>query len=125
MVVTITVGAGGCGKCGTAAAPFSHVNRFVLLIFFFLAITCRSRAAGDRAVLDEINLARTQPRQYAAILESRMNAVAGTDAHCVQETVAFLMRQAPLVPLQSIPGLAASARLHVADQSQTGAIGHR
>jgi len=54
-----------------------------------------------------------------------MRDLPGTEERCVEETVKFLMRQAPLAPLESVPGLIASARIHVADQSATGTIGHR
>jgi uncharacterized protein YkwD len=101
------------------------VTRFSLLTLVLLAATPLCRAAGDGSVLDEINLARTQPRQYAEIVATRMRELPGTDERCVDETVKFLMRQAPLAPLRSVSGLMASARIHVADQSMTGEIGHR
>ena len=95
-----------------------------LLFYLFLApLICR--ASNDGAVLDEINLARTRPREYAAIVETRMQALRGADERCVEEAVSFLRRQRPLEPLQSTQGLAMSARQHVTDQGQTGEIGHR
>ncbi len=54
-----------------------------------------------------------------------MRSLPGTDERCLQEAISFLMRQRPLDPLESIPGLATSAQIHVDDQSSTGAIGHR
>jgi len=95
------------------------------LLFLLLAGSSLCRASGDGAVLDEINLARTQPRQYAAIVEERMRQLPGTDARCVEETASFLSRQEPLAPLRAAPGLIASARLQVVDQGATGAVGHR
>jgi uncharacterized protein YkwD len=99
--------------------------RRILLTFCFLAATGLCRASGDGSVLDEINLARTHPHEYAAIVGSRMRQLPGTEERCVEETMAFLQRQTPLEPLRAMPSLAESARLHVADQSVTGAIGHR
>lgn len=99
------------------------MKRAILLLAFFAPLLCY--ASDNGAVLDEINLARTCPQQYAAIVQQRMSAIPGADQRCVEETTAFLMRQPPLEPLQSVPGLIASARLHVADQSLSGAIGHR
>ena len=94
-----------------------------LLIFLFIApLLCH---ASDDAVLAEINLARTQPSQYAQIVQDRMEALPGADRRCVQEAVAYLKRQRPLDPLQSTAGLMMSARQMVAEQGPSGAIGHR
>jgi len=76
-------------------------------------------------VLDEINLARTHPREYAAIIEARSQALPGLDARSVAEAEAFLNRQPPLEPLQCVPGLVMSARAQVIEQGPTGQIGHR
>jgi len=94
----------------------------LLLFLFLLPLICR--ASNNAAVLDELNLARTRPLEYAAIVEARMRTIPGADDRCVEEAVAFLRRQPPLEPLQCTPGLAMSARQHVADQGPTGGIGH-
>jgi len=95
-----------------------------LLFFLFLApLVCQ--ASNDGAVLDEINLARTRPREYAEIGERRMRAMPGADQRCVSETEAFLRRQQPLAALRCVPGLVLSARQQVMDQGPTGAVGHR
>jgi len=100
------------------------VRHPVFLIFLLLApLVCR--ASDDGAVLDELNLARTHPQEYAAIVDASMRALPGADDRCLAEAEAFLRRQRPLDPLQSTPGLMMSARAHVADQGATGAIGHR
>ena len=100
------------------------VRRWALLFFLLLApLICG--AANDGTVLDELNLARTRPQEYAAIVEARMRTIPGADERCVEEAVAFLRRQRPLEPLQCIPGLAMSARQQVTDQGVTGEIGHR
>jgi uncharacterized protein YkwD len=99
------------------------VKYVVLLLLALLPLV--SRAGTDAAVLDELNLARTSPRQYAAIVEARMSALPGADERCVSEAIAFLNRQQPLAPLQSTQGLEMSARQMVSGQGATGQIGHR
>jgi uncharacterized protein YkwD len=99
--------------------------RRAILLFFFLSAPLLCRASNDSAVLDEVNLARTHPGEYAAIVEARMQAIPEVDQRCVQEAAAFLRRQSPLEPLLCTPGLVMSARQQVAGQGPTGAIGHR
>lgn len=94
---------------------------FLLLIF---TSSSAARAATQQAVLDEINLARTHPHEYANIVAGRMCTVPGADLRCVAEAVNFLERQHPIEPLQSVTGLEMSARAHVNDQGPTGKIGH-
>ncbi len=79
----------------------------------------------DGEVLDEINLARTHPADYASIVEAQMAAIPGADARCFAEAAAFLRKQRPLNALQCAPGLEMSARKHVADQGAAGGRGHR
>lgn len=104
------------GKTYVRIAPF-------LFLLFLAPLLCR--ASDDGPVLDEINLARTHPREYAEIVEARMRAMPAADQRCVAEAEAFLKRQRPLDPLQCVPGLVQSARQHVADQGPMGAIGHK
>ena len=104
---------------------YSFAVRPLAFLFFLLLTPLFSRAATDSAILDEMNLARTQPQAYAEIVAGRMRALPGADERCVAEAVAFLRRQRPLEPLQAANGLSMSARDHVADQSATGDIGHR
>ena len=99
------------------------VKHPAFLIFLLLApLICRG--SNDEGVLDEVNLARTRPAEYAKIVEMRMRAFPRADERCVAEAEAFLKRQRPLEPLQCIPGLMMSARQQVADQGPTGEIGH-
>jgi len=97
----------------------------MVLMVFMLITPLICRASNDGAVLDEINLARMHPRDYAGIVEARMEAMPGTDERCVKEAAAFLRRQRPLEALQCAPGLQASARLQVEDQGAAGSRGHR
>jgi uncharacterized protein YkwD len=99
--------------------------RLLGLLLSILAVPLLARAATDSAILDELNLARTQPAAYADIVTARMRDLPVADNRCVTEAIAFLRRQHPLEPLQAVPGLAASARDHVADQGATGETGHR
>jgi hypothetical protein len=95
-------------------------------VFFFLFLApffCQASEGGS--VLDELNLARTRPQDYAAIVEARMRDIPGADPRCVAEAAEFLRRQRPMEPLQSAPGLVMTARQHVCDQGASGQTGHR
>jgi uncharacterized protein YkwD len=67
------------------------------------------------AVIDELNSARSDPAGYA-------NKLGGGSASA--EAVAFLKQEAPVPPLALIPGLAAAAIRHAADQGPRGLAGH-
>lgn len=100
------------------------MHRLIPLIFLLFApLLAHAATAGD--VLDEINLARTRPSDYAAILEATTREIPGIDEREVEEASAFLRRQSPLEPLQCIPGLISSAQQQVDEQGPTGEIGHR
>ena len=68
--------------------------------------------AVDRAVLKELNLARTQPQAYAEIVSGRAPAL-GISPRAVAETVRFLKRQKPVGPLAESAGLTEAALAHV------------
>jgi uncharacterized protein YkwD len=99
--------------------------KYAVALFSLILAPLICDASNDGAVLEELNLARTRPHEYAASLEARMRALSGTDDRCVAEAAAFLRRQHALEPLQSCQGLAMSAREHVAEQGATGETGHR
>jgi len=104
-----------------------------LLLFAIISpVTARAGEADD-AVLAEINFARENPQAYAMRLMiqpvSDWERALGpngpaSDVAARSEAIAFLMRQAPLPPLQADDKLAAAALEHVADQGPIGAIGH-
>jgi hypothetical protein len=98
--------------------------KHALLSFLLLAAPLVSRASDDSAVLDELNLARAHPQQYAEIVDACVRDLPGADPRCVAETEAFLRRQRPVEPLQSAYGLMMSAREQVDEQGPTGEIGH-
>jgi hypothetical protein len=74
-----------------------------------------AHARLERAVLDEINLARAQPAEYARTMP---HTVAGDEAR------SFLEHQATLPALELNPLLAAAAAGHVADQGPRGGSSH-
>ena len=81
-------------------------------------------AAGlESAILDEVNLARTRPAEYAKRVRQDPG-LKEEDPAAVAEALAFLIRQKPLPPLKPDDGLAAAARFHAAAQGRTRAIGH-
>jgi uncharacterized protein YkwD len=75
------------------------------------------------SVLAELNLARTQPQAYAAIVAANGRAGREGDS-AVREAVRFLERAKPLPPLTSCPGLNRSAMDHVADTGVRGTVSH-
>ena len=99
----------------------------------------QSPSAHERAVLDETNLARTDPAAYALHLERMLPWFEGnvlmrpgsniglrTDegSAAVREAVAFLRLQEPRMALSWSDGLWRAARDHALDQGPTGATGH-
>lgn len=95
-------------------------------------------AALDKAVAEEVNLARTQPQAYAATLETYRAAFRGKlapmsggrwihtleGAAAVDEAVTFLEAQTPLAPLSWNGLLAEAAEDHARDQGPRGLVGH-
>lgn len=120
--------------------------RFLTLV---LPLLCAS-AAPDKdtpaflgkdelAVLAELNLARTKPREYVKFLEEyrkmfrdektvvfgkhvMMKRQEGIKA--VDEAIAFLKRAKPLKPLEASEGLTLAARDHAEDTGPKGIAGH-
>ncbi|OQX07604.1 MAG: hypothetical protein BWK76_24630 [Desulfobulbaceae bacterium A2] len=94
--------------------------------------------AFDQALLDEVNLARTAPGNYAALLRERYADLDqkgrllrdGTrytmreGRKAVDEAVRFLTAAAPVAPLRLSSCLALAARDHVADHGAAGKMGH-
>lgn len=72
-------------------------------------------------VLAEMNLARTEPQRYAALLSARSG---GRSTKAVEEAVRFLGRASALPPLAFSPGMSQAAGLHVAEQGARGKTGH-
>ncbi|MEA3189177.1 MAG: hypothetical protein QOD99_3007 [Chthoniobacter sp.] len=76
-------------------------------------------------VLEEINLARTCPRQYAQLLAERTSGSRNSETRkATAEAVAFLNKVKPLPPLDFSDGLMLGAQAHVNDQGARGTTGH-
>lgn len=78
------------------------------------------------AVLREINLARTQPREYAKLLATEKPNFQGRDGgRALCEAVNFLNHTRPLPPLSFSNALAMGAMSHVLNQGLSGSVGHQ
>jgi cysteine-rich secretory family protein len=101
----------------------------ILLLIGSAAGPASARGLDD-AVLDEINYARTHPREYAREL-ARHDAAwqpgdryASDNAQDVEEAIDFLMRQSPLPPLRRDERLSEAAYDHASTQGARGQLGH-
>jgi len=133
----------GWGMFGCRAA----VRRCLIAASLMLAATALTapdgNAAGEmdqneRAVLEELNLARTRPAEYARVLEEhkrnfkgpliavvdgrKIKTVEGFAA--VDEAIAFLKSTPPVPALSASRPLTLSARDHVRDLGPRGMTGH-
>jgi uncharacterized protein YkwD len=117
---------------------------FILtLIFICLSLPAKRADALPASfagkILEEINLARSQPHRYADYLRHLRNDSEGTaykvpgsplpiqtreGTEAVDEAIRFLERQKPLPALSWSAGLAAAAHELSREQSKTGGIGH-
>lgn len=93
----------------------------------------------ERAVLDEMNLARTDPAKYAAYLEAlrpyykgktlKLPGVAALErvegASALEEAISFLQKSKPLPPLQVSKGMCLGAKDQSFDQGKTGDVSHQ
>ncbi|MDZ7319753.1 MAG: CAP domain-containing protein, partial [candidate division KSB1 bacterium] len=108
---------------------------------------CQSREIGmaaylselEQEVVQELNLARKNPRKYAAYLEKMKpyydgklfkrpgRAIVQTQEgrKAVDEAIHFLRSAKPLAPFRVSPGMSQAARDHVRNQGLQGAIGHK
>jgi uncharacterized protein YkwD len=96
-------------------------------------------SATEREIVSELNLARTNPQQYATFLEEAKKSLAGNQiklggaqaimikegVKAVDEAIAFLRASKPLPALQLSKGLSLGAKDHVKDMSQSGSFGHK
>jgi len=98
------------------------------------------RPIDTAALLDQLNAARADPRGYGDGLRRYRGWFHGNLLHypgvtydieteegtgVVDETIAYLDRQAPIGKIEPSALLAKAAAAHVADQAQTGAQGHK
>jgi uncharacterized protein YkwD len=104
----------------------------------FVAADDGGMTPQERAVLDELNLARTRPAEYASYVEEHKKNYKGPGAvlvdgrkfrtaegvRAVDEAVAFLRSATPLAPLSDATPLVRSARGHAHDIGPRGMTGH-
>jgi uncharacterized protein YkwD len=122
----------------------STVGFYLLLFLALISDIAMAGGSGssylspmEQEVLDELNLARTFPAQYAELLAEMRPFFNGTRLErpgevilvtqegisAVDEAIYFLRSTKPLSPLRGSRGLALAAKAHVKDQ-QDGALGH-
>jgi uncharacterized protein YkwD len=122
----------------------------LLVTFSLLLATARAQSTQgadeyalsdlEKAVLEEMNLARTNPAQYAAYLESlrpyfngklfkqpgqkaAVQTIEGASA--LEEAIKFLRAAKPLPRLEVSKGMCMGAKDQSFDQGQSGAISHQ
>jgi uncharacterized protein YkwD len=98
-----------------------------------------SLTAVERAIVGELNRARTNPAEYAAFIAQLRPYYEGAllkrpgktplrtqeGARAADEALQFLRAADPLSPLRPSRGMSAAARDHVADTGPKGLIGHQ
>ncbi|MDQ1559592.1 MAG: hypothetical protein QOD32_2652 [Pyrinomonadaceae bacterium] len=96
-------------------------------------------STAERNVLDELNLARTDPRRYATLLEEARKTLSGSQiklggaktvtlkegASAVDEAIKFLREVKPLPPLEISKGMCLGAKDHIKDMLSNGSTGHK
>jgi uncharacterized protein YkwD len=117
------------------------MKTFIFALFLLLTGVGVSSAQSslERGVIEEMNLARTNPRNYADYLKeyrklykgnyiylpgSNVRIATAEGVSAVNEAIRFLLRQKPIAPLQPSTGLAEAAADLVEDQSSSGDTGH-
>lgn len=98
----------------------------VLRSSLLLTLLCTAALGGgtERSILQEINLARTQPQAYASIVARHAPSL-GASPRAVEETLRYLRKQKPVGSLTQSPGLTQAALTHVLDTGPRGLKGHR
>lgn len=95
-------------------------------------------SALQTAILSEVNLARTNPKQYAALLRQQYASLGEDKVYvsdgvrirteegrqAVAEAIQFLEAAQPVPPVQLASCLSSAAQDHVNDQGQSGETGH-
>ena len=120
------------------------IMRFVFVLPFLLGLRLAlassdsdGSAVSGRAVIREMNLARTNPAQYAAFIEDLRSHFRGNilvlpgrtmlrtqeGVGALNEAIHFLRHVQPQAPLSVSPGMCRAAADHCADQTN-GRMGH-
>ncbi|MDB6152018.1 MAG: Cysteine-rich secretory protein family [Chthoniobacteraceae bacterium] len=111
-------------RCKASRVLFDFEVKFLLIA---LLIAPRLATADNlpAQVLAELNLARSAPRAYAALLSERLAGFNGKEGHrVVEEAVRFLQETKPCPVLVPSSGLRECAASHVAAQGMSGGFGH-
>jgi uncharacterized protein YkwD len=112
---------------------FWHPTCFTVFVKFTAALAALALLpfvsnASDLSdqVLAEINLARTNPQQYAQIIASQYTGYRGIEGNrVVGEAVHFLEKARPLPALTTSSGMCSSALSHVLEMGPVGGRGHK
>jgi uncharacterized protein YkwD len=129
--------------------PLSFLFSLTLLLSLFCATALSQTVPGggddynlsplEKAVLEEMNLARTNPAQYASYLEALRKYYQGKTlkqpgvaavvtvegATALEEAISFLRQAKPLPPLQLSTGMCRGAKDQSFDQGQSGGVSHQ
>lgn len=114
------------------------LSRLALIALACLGFALPAHAQSlEQGVLEEINFARTQPREYARelrryrqqfegrlVVDERGERMTREGMRPVDEAIAFLERQQPLPALRQGTVLAIAAADHATDQGARGGSGH-
>lgn len=115
------------------------MKALIPLVLLLLVPLLAAATDLERAVMQELNVARTNPAAYARHLENFRTLFAGKSYRqpgsgdlihteegvpAVDEAIAFLKRQRPVPALQWADGLARSGAELVKTQGKSGATGH-
>lgn len=118
-----------------------------ITIFQIVSIGCTQQGANnvvpasavlEQQVINEINLARQNPKQYASFLEQQKPYYVGKfikrpdeptiiteeGVSAVDEAIRFLKSAKPVVTLKYSTGMSRAALDHVNDQGKRGTLGH-
>lgn len=111
----------------------------LILLFLFFPVPLPAASDLERMVLQELNVARTNPDAYASHLRHYRSLFTGVTytqpgtgqlirteegTTAIDEAIAVLQRQKPLAPLKWSDGLARSGAELVKVQSKSGDTGH-
>lgn len=129
--------------------PVSLLFSLTLLLTLFSATALSQSGQGsddgytlsplEKAVLEEMNLARTNPAQYATYLEAlrkyykgktlNLPGVASLEtiegAAALEEAIGYLRKAKPLAPLQLSKGMCLGAKDQSLDQGSSGGVSHQ
>jgi uncharacterized protein YkwD len=101
----------------------------ILRSLFLFTLIITTAAHGESLpiqVLEEMNLARTQPQQYAQIIASQADNSRGSEGQQpVTEAMNFLQKTRPLPPLAWSQGIGQAALSHALDIGPRGGSGHK